>query len=538
MSNDFVWKSMLVSPAVLGVALLGSGTAIASSTTTEAPHSSSELAQFTPVSQFSDVQTTDWAFQALQSLVERYGCVSGYPNGTFRGKRALSRYEFAAALNSCLGRVNELIATATADLVTKQDLVTIQRLQEEFSAELATLRSRVDTVEKRTAQLETNQFSTTTKLKGEAIFVLTDSSGNDSAPGETVLQNRVRLNLQSSFTGKDVLDTRLTAGNAQGFGDTGETKQTFEIGKTNPANNVELDQLTYQTPLGRARIYLAATGGEHSDYVRVNNPYFSDKNDGGALSTFTAENPIYRIGGGSGVAVNIPLGAGGSVVKSSSLSIGYLASGNRTSGAENPASGGGLFDGNYAALGQLNFNLSNRLALAATYVHGYHGVGSTLFDSGRDNGAVVGTPQANSLGRSALTGSQISASSSNSYGLSAAFHPTNKLAITGFISYHDITGFGVDDDYEAWSYGMGVALPDLGKKGNVLGIFGGAQPYSFNNHGGVGNRNIPYQIEGFYRYQVSDHISVTPGLVWVPAIGQNDNQPDTFIGTLRTKFSF
>lgn len=90
MSNNFVWKSMVVSPAVLGVALLGSGTAIASSTTTEAPQSSSELAQFTPVSQFSDVQPTDWAFQALQSLVERYGCVSGYPNGTFRGKRALS----------------------------------------------------------------------------------------------------------------------------------------------------------------------------------------------------------------------------------------------------------------------------------------------------------------------------------------------------------------------------------------------------------------------------------------------------------------
>jgi hypothetical protein len=80
------------------------------------------VSQVTSVSQLSDVQPGDWAFQALQSLVERYGCIAGYPNGTFRGNRALSRYEFAAGLNACLDRVNELIATATADLTTKQEI--------------------------------------------------------------------------------------------------------------------------------------------------------------------------------------------------------------------------------------------------------------------------------------------------------------------------------------------------------------------------------------------------------------------------------
>lgn len=38
-----------------------------------------KIEQVTSVSQFSDVQTTDWAFQALQSLVERYGCIADYP---------------------------------------------------------------------------------------------------------------------------------------------------------------------------------------------------------------------------------------------------------------------------------------------------------------------------------------------------------------------------------------------------------------------------------------------------------------------------
>jgi len=55
-------------------------------------------------------------------------------------------------LNACLDRVNELIAAATSDLVRK-DPSYLQRLQEEFSAELA-LRGRVDALEAGTAQLK------------------------------------------------------------------------------------------------------------------------------------------------------------------------------------------------------------------------------------------------------------------------------------------------------------------------------------------------------------------------------------------------
>jgi hypothetical protein len=74
---------------------------------------STGMAQVTSVSQLTDVKPTDWVFQALQSLVERYGCIAGYPDRTFRGNRALTRYEFAAGVNACLDRVNELINAAT-----------------------------------------------------------------------------------------------------------------------------------------------------------------------------------------------------------------------------------------------------------------------------------------------------------------------------------------------------------------------------------------------------------------------------------------
>jgi hypothetical protein len=579
--SNLLWKSLVVSPAVLGAALLVSGTAIAAPTTTaevlpaekasvntfvQQPEILAQTAndakvldqvnrysnegnqnnsqsQVTSVSQFSDVQPTDWAFQALQSLVERYGCIAGYPNGTYRGNRALTRYEFAAGLNDFLDRVNELIATATADLVTKQDLATLQRLQEEFSAELATLRGRVDSLEARTAELEANQFSTTTKLVGEAIFAVSDAFGDRTGEtNNTVFQDRVRLGLQTSFTGRDLLTTRLAAGNAQAFtiqGDTGaiasaEGLQTFQVGSTGD-NSVEVDRLTYEVPIGPAQLYLAAVGGRHSQYASVNNPYFFDNTDGGngALSTFSSENPIYRIGGGAGAALNLPLGRGGGILGNSSVTVGYLAS-----EANSPAEGQGLANGDYAALGQLNFSLGDRIAVAATYVHGYKGGGSALFDSGLDTNStvggiivptgVVGTQQANTLG---------TASSTNSYGLSAAFRPSDKLSVSGFVSYHDITSTGAGNDFEAWSYGAGVALADFGKQGNVLGVFAGAQPYALNRPG-FGGGDVPYQVEGFYKYRVSDNVSITPGVIWLTSPGQNSDNDDAIIGTLRTTFNF
>jgi hypothetical protein len=377
---------------------------------------------------------------------------------------------------------------------------------------------------------------------------VTDAFGGRTADANnTVFQDRVRLSLQTSFTGRDTLTTRLAAGNAQAFTgsnsvfgitdnnnntiNTAEGKQTYEVGSTGD-NSIDIDRLTYEAPVGPAQVYLAAAGGRHSHYAAVNNPYFFDRTDGGngALSTFASEAPIYRIGGGAGIALNVPFGQGGGILKPSSVTLGYMGG-----DAENPGARQGLFNGNYAALGQLNFSVGDRIALAATYVHGYHGPNSSLFDHGLGLGNTnyfVGTSAANTLSPDAA--------SSNSYGISAAIRPSNNLSVSGFVSYHDVTGFGANDDFEAWSYGLGIALPDFGKRGNVLGIFAGAEPYARGRQGAVytGRREVPYHVEGFYKYALSDNISITPGVIWLTAPGQNSNTDDAIIGTLRTTFTF
>ena len=88
-----------------------------------------QMGQVTSVSQFSDVQPTDWAYQALSNLVEQYGCVAGYPDGTFKGGIAMTRYEAAALLNACLDRVTEM---------TEE----VKRLVKEFEEELSVLKAK------------------------------------------------------------------------------------------------------------------------------------------------------------------------------------------------------------------------------------------------------------------------------------------------------------------------------------------------------------------------------------------------------------
>jgi hypothetical protein len=213
MTNQ-LWKAMLASPAVLGVAMAGSAIA------TEAPTVESveaaaaaepvQLAQVATVDELSDVFPSDWAYTALQNLVETYGCIEGYPNRTFRGNQALTRYEFAAGLNACLDVLATLI---TGDGLDQSTLATIQRLQQEFQAELATLRGRVDALEAETAELRAQQFSTTTKLRGQVDANLVVPFGDVAgADDNTAFTARARLNFDTSFTGEDRLRVRLQSG--------------------------------------------------------------------------------------------------------------------------------------------------------------------------------------------------------------------------------------------------------------------------------------------------------------------------------------
>lgn len=531
---------------------------------------SGALDQITSVTQLSDVQPTDWAYQALQSLVERYGCIVGYPDQTYRGQRALTRFEFAAGVNACLDRINELIAASTADAVPKEDLATLQRLQEEFAAELAQLRGRVDVLEARVSELEANQFSTTTKLSGNAIFAVADVFGEDDS-NQTVFQHRENISLSTSFTGRDLLLISLFAGNApvgslrsddpytgtfdlpgiEISGTVGDVNRTI-IGTTaegtlsstfgaTTEDTLQALTLAYSFPVGeRLNIALAHSLSPFQLYAPTLNPYLSDFESGtGAISIFGENNPIYALsGGGTGVILNY------SLADSLTLTAGYLADGLAVG---NPTPGNGLFNGGYGVLGQLTWRVTNNFSIAGVYTNDYAPSGRFGFNY---NGVgVTGTAVANTLGGQDLLGTRIlgqqisgidqSPVITNGYGVQFNWQPSSRFSISGWFStfYPRLIGEG---DGNILTYALTFALPDLGQRGNLLGLVVGAEPY-LTEMGGDPQEfdvDVPLHIEAFYRHRLNDNIFITPGVIWLTAPNQSNDNPDAIIATLRTTFLF
>ena len=92
---------------------------------------------------FSDVSTDDWAYQAVSDLSDQ-GVVEGYPDGTFKGERNMTRYELAQIIARLMAKEDQLNA---------QQQATLDKLAAEYSDELANLGVRVSKLEKKVGNI-------------------------------------------------------------------------------------------------------------------------------------------------------------------------------------------------------------------------------------------------------------------------------------------------------------------------------------------------------------------------------------------------
>jgi hypothetical protein len=454
-------------------------------------------------------------------LSKKNNCIVGYPDGTFRGDRPLSRYEFAAGLNACLQQIERLI-TGGSD-VDAADITRLRALVQEFEAELATLGARVDDIEGRVEFLEDNQFSTTTKLVGENAFLIADSF-SDNDPTEAVFQNKVRLMLVSSFTGKDKLYTRLTASNmGSSFADElGTNEGRFAFDTPSSDNDVVIDRLHYVFPLGdKTTVTTMARLGAHHFYADTfNQGLEAGGGANGALSRFGERNPIYRLGINPATT---GIGLKHNFNDTFQFSAGYLAR-----NGSDPSEENGLFDGTYSALAQLVVKPSDKFKIGASYVRGY------ATDTGDWNYGGTGTNFANLAG---IAGDI----ETNSFGLQGQFDFSPKFSLRAWGGYTDAELDGGEADI--WTYAVAAVFPDLGKEGNMGALIIGAEPHATDLEvGGVdllgASDDTPFHIEGFYKYQLTKNISITPGIIWLTSPNQNDSNDDIVIGALRTTFKF
>lgn len=520
------------------------------------------MLQVTSVTQLSDVMPTDWAYQSLQSLVERYGCIVGYPDGTFRGNRPLSRYEFAAGLNACMDKISELIAQGTADLVSKSDLEAIRKLQEEFAAELATLKGRVDALEARTATLEAQQFSTTTKLSGLAFFNVTGVSGGTNVRSEQLVggvpavvtsaenpnvtfSNLAWLTLLTSFSGKDQLITQLAVGNGLSpanllisggnFFNTWGVPFTDQTAGVDPGSFI-LRELSYAFPVGDS---LRVVVGPRVNIYR----YFDDNR-----FTFVLNGVGSFNGSGSTLFNGVDRGAGGVAIlklgDAVEVKAGYFGQSTEflpafLNSAADPAKG--VFGGLNTAIAELDFYPSKDLSLRFTYARTNQTV-SGLYPTATE-------PVTGIFNFAGLPGTSTNVSSDT---LLANFDWKlfSGLGLFGRygIAFSNLnTTAGNVGQITTQSIQFGVAFPDLFKKG-ALGTVSFLIPYDVTSGRSLlaaGAASTPglsystqYELEANYHFPVTDNISLTPNLIVVFNPNNISGNPTVFVYNLRTQFRF
>jgi hypothetical protein len=438
----------------------------------------------------------------------------------------MTRYEAAALLNACLDRISE---------VTDE----LKRLMKEFEKELAVLRGRVDGLEAKVGELEANQFSTTTKLKGIATFVVGANSYGGSSDllvdearalqGATVFNYDVRLIFDTSFTGKDLLRTTLRAGNFadSAFGGPVVGLNSLEVGfeegcgtGTDCGDVVAINRLFYQFPIGSN--FTATIGGRvRQDDMLAMWP-----------SVYPADTvlDIFTYAGAPGT-YSLNLGAGAGLWWKSgnwSVSANYVSA-NGDNG--NPSEGGiGTSGAEQTGTVQIGYGGENfGLAAAYTYANGYG-----LYGGNATPLTLVGYGLSDSV---------------NSVGISGYWQPSNSGLIPSISAGWGINSHSSDiavvDGAQTQSWYVGLQWADAFIKGNALGMAVG-QPTFFTKSGDddvIRPNDGNYAWEWWYKFQVTDNISVTPALFYLSApLGQvqkvNGESFNNFGGLVKTTFKF
>ena len=485
------------------------------------------------VYQLEDVSPEHWAYQALRSLVEKYRCITDSKEGAFNGNRVINRYEFAAALNTCVLKIRRSIYSLGNRLSEqKEDLAIIQRLQTTFAKELETITTKIDNLEERVTFLKDNQFSTTTVLRGRVDFNFISAFGNRKAvPGEEnptedldeipTLSARTTLSFDTSFTGKDRLRARIQAGNISNFGSsvTG-TDMTRLIGATNTGNDIKLGTLFYEFPIGKRGIVAIAPAADFPTRI------FPALNPVSSISNFGGESPIYSFAFGAGAVAYYQF------TDELAAGVSYL-----TFPGNNPEEG--LFNGQFTALTQVTYTPSDKVGIALTYGRYY----------APDPVETINVTGSKGSNFAQLPFGGNTATSSDALGLQFTYKLSDKLTLGGWGSYFNanaeaspsVSGFSGSSgsDADIWSWAVTASLKDLGKLGSQLSFVFGMPPKVTNNDVlEREDKDTSLHFELSYRYPLTDRIFITPGFLVITNPEHNANNDTTWVGLMRTSFSF
>jgi Carbohydrate-selective porin, OprB family/S-layer homology domain len=432
------------------------------------------------VAALSDVQPTDWAYQYVKTLNERYNLLIGDPDGKFRGNEPLTRYEFATVLAQVLQRV-EIFRDQE-----REELNALQRLLDSYRDAIDNLRIRLsgtqgeviarDGLEERVERLERQVVSPTTKLQTQIVQTL--AAGSNANP--TGL-SRVRLNLRSSFQGSDQLVTQLEFGNNGGDA---ISRAQFNQGNALATNSELVDgggltevgtpatgrlrKLYYEFPLGQSLRLTVGSNLPPSDFIDHNR--FANPSGANFGSSFFVNNPLIVQNsldrfGGAGVAADW-------VITEQLRMRGVYAAAN----ANTPEPKGGLFGDRYQASLETEYQPNKNVALRLQY-----------------------------------TNAKVNGVNINAVGLNAEWAVRRELALFGRVGFGRYAGFNSQRleqlDLNPTTWMAGATLRNLLVTGSKAGIAIG-QPFVESGFGTATQTNT----EAYFSFLLNDKINLIPSV--------------------------
>ncbi len=534
------------------------------------------VGQVNNVNQLRDVSPGDWAYEALRSLVERYGCIVGSPDQTFEGNRALTRWEFAAGLNACMEQIERLIVNSEA--VLREDLEKLQRLAQEYEAELVSLGGQIDNLEGRVAFLEDHQFSTTTKFSGQVFTYLSGAwrGGDIKAEGESVFgvftpgrdeNNRPRtrtvdfnpqvtlsyytfLRFNTSFSGKDSLILQLAVGNTSrapandflsaGFTNSSGTPFALQTGTPNP-NQPVVHELYYEFPVAdNVRIAVGPRLQVYNYFDTNSFTYFVNGADSFNSSGSTQFSAIDR---GSGAIIIWDIN------ETFKLSAGYVGNnteflpGIRGASASDPRRG--LFGGTYNIMAELDIAPTDNLNLRFLYTRNRLEAVPEGPNKGLVGGA-LGEPIPYGFADDGF-GGELRHAFGDVFLFNFDWLVTERFGLFGRYSYGSTNLTPKNSSREkgeinSQSLQLGFALPDLGKEG-AQATFSYLIPFSILKGrkflvSGGGDGGIGYEFEVNYFYPITDNIAISPSFYVILNPNNFDSNDPIYVSNFRLQFDF
>jgi hypothetical protein len=492
-----------------------------------------------PVTELRDIQPQDWAYQALRSLIDRHGCIAGDPTGRFRGNQALTRYEFAAALNACVDKLNQQLTDLKADRPSRDDLDTLQALTNTLRDELQDLRSRLTPLAAKTQVLAQQNFSETTKLYGQAIVGLQGGNANrvDLFPEDGATERRgqapatlggqVELSLATSFTGHDLLLTSLQSGNIAPSSASRQTNMARLSYEGDTANQVVLSNLSYRFSIGRnLGILVGSAGVDPINAFRGISP--TEDSGTGSLSLLGQRNPILSLGNTTGgLALDWQLGRKVSLQGVYSAELPGIAS--RESG---------LFRGRRTIGTQLTIAPNRSLDIGLNYLYGRSPDGFL--------GSAIGDAELLSPFAPAA------ALRTHAVGGTIAWRPKPDWTIGGWAGWTSSRGAGLSGSVTTENWMLFGTKRDWFRSGDLTGLLIGQPPkitqsslpvgYNFPNFSDIGQkggrRDSALHLELFHRLPLSENLSITPGLLVVLNPNHNRANDAVVVGSVRTTLRF